>query len=87
MNANFVDFASFFVVGDLNHCQSYFQGTIIRHGLAGFSFYGPSLRHYAVVPKFTELYQRAALTGARNRSVSSWHGMPTASVKDKHFLK
>jgi hypothetical protein len=37
--------------------------------------------------KSTELHQRAALTGARNRSVSLWHGMPTASVKDKLFLQ
>jgi hypothetical protein len=36
-------------------------------------------------PVSTALYQRAALTGARKRSVWSWHGMPTASVKDKHF--
>ena len=39
---------------------------------------------YAVVPKFTEFHQRAALTCARTRSVSSWRGMPTASVKNKH---
>ena len=37
---------------------------------------------YAVVPKFTMLHQRVALSGARRRSVSLWHGMPTASVKD-----
>ena len=40
---------------------------------------------YAVVPTFTELYQPAALSGARERSVSSWHGMPTASVRNKLF--
>ena len=37
---------------------------------------------FAVVPKFTVLHQRVALSGARRRSVSLWHGMPTASVKD-----
>ena len=42
---------------------------------------------YAVVPRFTELHQPSALIRVRNRSVSSWHGMHTASVKDKHFLK
>ena len=51
--------------------------------------HGPSIRStmHAVVPKFTELHQPAApeVCGARGRSVSSWHGMPTASGKNKHF--
>jgi hypothetical protein len=51
--------------------------------------HGPSIRStmHAVVLKFTELYQPATpgIYGARGRSVSSWHGMPTASVKNKHF--
>jgi hypothetical protein len=34
----------------------------------------------------TELYQPAARESARDRSFLSWHGMPTASVKSKHFL-
>ena len=44
------------------------------------------LIRYAVLPRFTELYQPAALSGARERSVSSWRGMPTASVRNKLFL-
>ena len=43
---------------------------------------------HAVVPKFTELHQQAAPAGlgAREWSVSPWHGMPTALGKSKRFL-
>jgi len=41
---------------------------------------------YALFFRFTNMHQRVALSSARGRSVSSWHGMPTASVKNKHFL-
>jgi hypothetical protein len=41
---------------------------------------------YAVVYLLPELYQRVAFSGARRRSDFSWLGMPTASVKSKHFL-
>ena len=69
------------------YCQSYFRGASIRHSSSADSSENsrPFVR-YAVIPLFTELHQRAALIGARARSVSSWHGMPTASVKNKPFL-
>jgi hypothetical protein len=43
---------------------------------------------HAVVPSFTELHKEAALAGrsARDWSVLSWHGMPTALEKNKLFL-
>ena len=34
----------------------------------------------------TEFHQPAERVIARDRSFLSWHGMPTASVKNKHFL-
>jgi hypothetical protein len=40
---------------------------------------------YALFFSFRNMHQRVALSGARGRSVSSWHGMPTVSVKSKHF--
>jgi hypothetical protein len=78
-------FASVYQLSDLNHCQSSFRGASIPLAQPGPHIMVRHLANYAVCPKLTKLYQRAALTGARNRSVSSWHGMPTASVKNKHF--
>ncbi len=71
-------------------CQSYFGETSILVSSIG-SLFWSDLVHtyaYAVVPKFTELHQQAAPAGqgAREWSVSPWHGMPTALGKSKRFL-
>jgi hypothetical protein len=73
----------------LRCCQSYFGKTSISDSFnRPQSRFCPRTTMHAVVPKFTELHQPAASArfGVRGRSVSSWHGMPTASVKNKHFL-
>jgi hypothetical protein len=73
----------------LRCCQPYFGETNIP-----VSFNRPQSRFiprttmHAAIPTFTELHQPAAsaFIDVRGRSVSSWHGMPTASAKNKHFL-
>jgi hypothetical protein len=75
--------ARFLLTRDNRCCQSYFRGASIRHSSPGTPGKSTrSLAFYAGVSSPTELHQPAALIGARARSVSSWHGMPTASVKN-----
>jgi hypothetical protein len=74
-----------FVITDV--ASRIFAGLVFRIAEPGlFKDWPGDMTRYAVVPSFTVLYQPAALSGARKRSVSSWHGMPTASVKNKLFL-
>ena len=89
INATFAQAAPPAHLSPFGSCQSYFQGTSIRF-VWGVCNHGPKLSStmHAVVPKFKELQKPAApdSLGARGRSVSSWHGMPTASVRNKLFL-
>jgi hypothetical protein len=83
----FARFASFFTLRDLNHCQPYFRGASIRDGLGGYSRFTLLYATMQLFPSSQSFTNERRSTGACNRSVSSWHGMPTASVKDKLFLK
>ena len=70
-------------------CQSYFRETSIPVSSSEPLFWAVLIQPMdAVVPKFTELHQQAASAGlgAREWSVSPWHGMPTALGKSKRFL-
>ena len=50
------------------------------------AFWAGDMIHYAVFLTSQSLTNRRSASSARDRSFLSWHGMPTASVKNKHFL-
>src|SRR5580658_4692710 len=90
VNTTLHRFAYFSQDYELDPCQSYFLGASIPVSLSKLHLTTrlKSQLMHPVVPKFTELYQQAALAGrsACEWSVSLWHGMPTALERNKRFL-
>jgi hypothetical protein len=83
-NTNMDHKATFFESCDGGACQSYFREPSIPYSSTGCTT-NPAARQLQHFPEGFGVPHKAALTGVAG-SDPTWHGMPTALVKNKHFL-